>query len=186
MFPLSVNLQERKPELTAEVMAFRDYLLSSTISDTLEIWELKGIPHVWSVWWDHFATVSTCSTRNCASHLSYGTSLLDLGHQTTQRIVQALDPLQSMQEINQNFPSIVSSLSRMKVNTFAWHFFPYASLKEFYAPWVSQLTQPAICMQLDDSVKDEIIANQRMVPPGKSLMALNGALINIEDIDLYM
>lgn len=39
----------------------------------------------------------------------------DLGHQTAQRIVQASDPLQSMQEINQNFPSIVSSLSRMKV-----------------------------------------------------------------------
>lgn len=41
-------------------------------------------------------------------------------------------------------------------------------------------------VQLNDSVKDEILANQRMVPPGKSLMALNGALINIEDIDLYL
>lgn len=39
----------------------------------------------------------------------------DLGHQTAQRIVHATDPLQSMQEINQNFPSVVSSLSRMKV-----------------------------------------------------------------------
>jgi len=112
------KILERKPELNAEIMAFRDYLLSSAVSDTLEVWELK-----------------------------------DLGHQTAQRIVQASDPLQSMQEINQNFPSIVSSLSRMK---------------------------------LDDSIKDEIIANQRMVPPGKSLMALNGALINIEDLDLYL
>lgn len=112
------KILERKPELTAEVMAFRDYLLSSTVSDTLEVWELK-----------------------------------DLGHQTAQRIVHASDPLQAMQEINQNFPSVVSSLSRMK---------------------------------LDNSVKDEIIANQRMVPPGKSLMALNGALINIEDVDLYL
>jgi UDP-glucose:glycoprotein glucosyltransferase len=41
-------------------------------------------------------------------------------------------------------------------------------------------------VQLKDSVKDEITANQRMIPPGKSLMALNGALINIEDIDLYL
>ncbi|KAA8545514.1 hypothetical protein F0562_020298 [Nyssa sinensis] len=112
------KILERKPELASEVMAFRDYLLSSTVSDTLDVWELK-----------------------------------DLGHQTAQRIVQASDPLQSMQEINQNFPSVVSSLSRMKLN---------------------------------DSVKDEIIANQRMIPPGKSLMALDGALINIEDIDLYM
>ncbi|KAL6883793.1 hypothetical protein ACP4OV_011207 [Aristida adscensionis] len=112
------KILERKPELNDEIMAFRDYLLSSTVSDTLEVWELK-----------------------------------DLGHQTAQRILQASDPLQSMQEINQNFPSIVSSLSRMK---------------------------------LDDSIKDEIIANQRMVPPGKSLMALNGALINIEDLDLYL
>ncbi|KAF9685018.1 hypothetical protein SADUNF_Sadunf03G0010600 [Salix dunnii] len=113
-----LSQEERKPELTSEIMAFRDYLLSSTISDTLDVWELK-----------------------------------DLGHQTAQRIVHASDPLQSMQEINQNFPSVVSSLSRMK---------------------------------LDDSVKDEITANQRMIPPSKSLMALNGALINIEDIDLYL
>nr|DAD24321.1 TPA_asm: hypothetical protein HUJ06_025785 [Nelumbo nucifera] len=112
------RILERNPELTTEIMAFRDYLLSSTISDTLDIWELK-----------------------------------DLGHQTAQRIVHASDPLQAMQEINQNFPSVVSSLSRMKLN---------------------------------HSIKDEILSNQRMVPPGKSLVALNGALINIEDIDLYL
>ena len=40
-------------------------------------------------------------------------------------------------------------------------------------------------LQLNDSVKDEIIANQRMIPPGKSLMGVNGALINIDDVDLY-
>ncbi|CAL1352591.1 unnamed protein product [Linum trigynum] len=112
------KLLERKPELTSEIMAFRDYLLSSTISDTLDVWELK-----------------------------------DLGHQTAQRIVQASNPIQAMLEINQNFPSVVSSLSRMKLN---------------------------------DSVKEEITTNQRMIPPGKSLMALNGAILNVEDIDLYM
>ncbi|KAG5548754.1 hypothetical protein RHGRI_014196 [Rhododendron griersonianum] len=112
------KILERKPELTSEVMAFRDYLLSSTVSDTLDVWELR-----------------------------------DLGHQTAQRIIQASDPLQSMQEVSQNFPSVVSSLSRMKLN---------------------------------ESIKEEIISNQRMIPPGKSLMALNGALLNIEDIDLYL
>ncbi|CAN4108103.1 unnamed protein product [Withania somnifera] len=112
------RILERKQELTSEIMAFRDYLLSSAVSDTLDVWELK-----------------------------------DLGHQTAQRIVHAADPLQSMQDINQNFPSVVSSLSRMKLN---------------------------------DSIKEEIVANQRMIPPGKSLMALNGALVNIEDIDLYL
>ncbi|KAH9685551.1 UDP-glucose:glycoprotein glucosyltransferase [Citrus sinensis] len=99
---------ERKPDLTSEIMSFRDYLLSSTTSETLEVWELK-----------------------------------DLGHQTAQRIVHASDPLQSMQEISQNFPSVVSSLSRMKLN---------------------------------DSIKDEIVANQRYMPPGKSLMALNASI----------
>ncbi|CAI0375267.1 unnamed protein product, partial [Linum tenue] len=79
--------------------------------------------------------------------------LKDLGHQTAQRIVQASNPIQAMLEINQNFPSVVSSLSRMKLN---------------------------------DSVKEEITTNQRMIPPGKSLMALNGAILNVEDIDLYM
>lgn len=111
------KLLERKPELTSDLMEFRDYLLSSTVSDTLDVWELK-----------------------------------DLGHQTAQRIVQASDPLHSMQEINQNFPNLVSSLSRMKIN---------------------------------QSIKDEIITNQRMVPPGKSLIAINGDLINIESIDLF-
>ncbi|XP_074311136.1 UDP-glucose:glycoprotein glucosyltransferase-like [Silene latifolia] len=112
------KLLERKPEVSTEIMVFRDYLLSSSVSDTLEVWELK-----------------------------------DLGHQTAQKIVHASNPLQAMQEVNQNFPSVVASLSRMKLN---------------------------------DSVKDEILANQRMVPPGKSLMAINGGLINIEDIDLYL
>ena len=42
-----VHLQERKPELTSEIMAFRDYLLSSTVSDTLDVWELKGIYNLW-------------------------------------------------------------------------------------------------------------------------------------------
>ena len=111
------KLLERNLELTSDLMEFRDYLLSSTVSDTLDVWELK-----------------------------------DLGHQTAQRIVQASDPLHSMQEINQNFPNLVSSLSRMKIN---------------------------------QSIKDEIITNQRMVPPGKSLIAINGDLINIESIDLF-
>lgn len=39
---LFLLMQERKPELTSEVMAFRDSLLSSTVSDTLNVWELKG------------------------------------------------------------------------------------------------------------------------------------------------
>ncbi|KVH88595.1 UDP-glucose:Glycoprotein Glucosyltransferase [Cynara cardunculus var. scolymus] len=112
------RILERKPELTSEIMAFRDSLLSSTVSETLNVWELK-----------------------------------DLGHQTVQKIVHASDPLQSMQEINQNFPSVVSYLSRMKLN---------------------------------DSIKDEILSNQRMIPPGKSLMALNGALIDIDEIDLFV
>ncbi|KAI4342257.1 hypothetical protein MLD38_026900 [Melastoma candidum] len=111
------KILERRPELASEIMAFRDYMLSSTISDSLDVWELK-----------------------------------DLGHQTVQRIVQASDPLQSMLDISQNFPSVVSSLSRMKLN---------------------------------ESVKEEILANQRMIPPGKSLMALNGALISVEDMDLF-
>lgn len=43
----SLSIQERKPDLTSEIMAFRDYLLSSTISDTLDVWELKGFLAKW-------------------------------------------------------------------------------------------------------------------------------------------
>lgn len=50
-----VNMQERKPELSSEIMAFRDYLLSSTISDTLDVWELKGIGHEnYLIWINYF------------------------------------------------------------------------------------------------------------------------------------
>lgn len=47
LIPVSIlDLQERKPELTSEIMAFRDYLLSATVSDSLDVWELKGIYYV--------------------------------------------------------------------------------------------------------------------------------------------
>lgn len=121
----------------------------------------------------------------------------DLGHQTAQRVVHASDPLQSMQEISQNFPSIVSSLSRMKVcNVIITDLVCYEKEK-VAVRWTRYLAERNYGIlfswlnrvnvwQLNDSVKDEIIANQRMIPPGKSLMAINGALINIEDIDLYL
>ena len=35
-------VQERKPELTGELMTFRDHLLSSGVSDSFNVWELKG------------------------------------------------------------------------------------------------------------------------------------------------
>ncbi|GFH33684.1 uncharacterized protein HaLaN_33090, partial [Haematococcus lacustris] len=42
--------------------------------------------------------------------------LKDMGLQATQRIMQAADPLALLAELSQNFPSLVSSLSRQKVN----------------------------------------------------------------------
>ncbi|KAJ9516758.1 hypothetical protein QJQ45_027182 [Haematococcus lacustris] len=42
--------------------------------------------------------------------------LKDMGLQATQRIMQAADPLALLTELSQNFPSLVSSLSRQKVN----------------------------------------------------------------------
>jgi hypothetical protein len=39
---LLYGLQDRKPELTGELMTFRDHLLSSGVADTMNVWELKG------------------------------------------------------------------------------------------------------------------------------------------------
>ncbi|XP_024372023.1 UDP-glucose:glycoprotein glucosyltransferase isoform X2 [Physcomitrium patens] len=111
------KLLDRKPELTGELLTFRDHLLSSGVADSMNVWELK-----------------------------------DLGYQTTQRIIKASEPLKLMQEINQNFPNLVSSLSRMQIN---------------------------------DTIKEEIMSNQRLLPAGKNLMAINGAILNIETIDLF-
>ncbi|KAI7751028.1 hypothetical protein M8C21_007077 [Ambrosia artemisiifolia] len=104
------KILERKPELTSEIMAFRDSLLSSTVSDTLNISDIK----------------------------------------LYKRLFMPL-----------------TLFIRCKKST-----------KIF-------LVLCLTCL-LDDSIKDEILSNQRMIPPGKSLMALNGALIDIEDIDLFL
>lgn len=77
-------------------------MLSSTISDSLDVWDLKG-------------THGKSFVLNRHKMFLMNIFRTDLGHQTAQRIVQASDPLQSMLDINQNFPSVVSSLSRMKV-----------------------------------------------------------------------
>ncbi|BFI40446.1 UDP-glucose:glycoprotein glucosyltransferase [Marchantia polymorpha subsp. ruderalis] len=78
--------------------------------------------------------------------------LKDLGYLTVQRIIHSSEPLRLMQEINQNFPKLVSSLCRM---------------------------------QLNDTVKEEIANNQRRVPPGKNLFAINGALVNPDTLDIF-
>ncbi|KAL2613121.1 hypothetical protein R1flu_024813 [Riccia fluitans] len=78
--------------------------------------------------------------------------LKDLGYLTVQRIIHASDPLRLMQEINQNFPKLVSELSRA---------------------------------QLNSTVKEEVMQNQRMIPPGKNLFAVNGALVNPDVLDIF-
>lgn len=74
----------------------------------------------------------------------------DLGHQTAQRIVHASDPLQSMQEISQNFPSVVSSLSLMKVFFMLWiqklYIYIFKGIEEipnsFSSPYLPQDSKP--------------------------------------------
>ncbi|KAL3679974.1 hypothetical protein R1sor_022930 [Riccia sorocarpa] len=78
--------------------------------------------------------------------------LKDLGYLTVQHLIHASDPLRLMQEINQNFPKLVSALSRA---------------------------------QLNSTVKEEITQNQRMIPPGKNLFAVNGALVNPDILDIF-
>ncbi|KAI5067704.1 hypothetical protein GOP47_0018232 [Adiantum capillus-veneris] len=111
------RLLERKPHLSDDLLTFRDHLLSSSVSDTMNVWELK-----------------------------------DLGYQTAQRILHASESLRVMQDVNQNFPNLVSAISRLKLN---------------------------------ETIKDEIVANQKLVNPGKNMLAINGALINLEGLDLH-
>lgn len=62
-----------------------------------------------SFWNDVHAFDLCYRILNCVSQNA------DLGYQATQRIIRASEPLKLMQEINQNFPNLVSSLSRMQV-----------------------------------------------------------------------
>ncbi|KAH7387951.1 hypothetical protein KP509_16G050200 [Ceratopteris richardii] len=78
--------------------------------------------------------------------------LKDLGYQTAQRILYSTEPLRVLQDINQNFPNLVSAISRLKLN---------------------------------ETIKEEIIANQKLVVPGKNMFAINGALVDLEGLDLY-
>lgn len=69
--------------------------------------------------------------------------LKDIGLQATQRIMQAADPLALFTELSQNFPALVSSLSRQEVrlgqrpdaarSSCGAHFL------SFYAAWASCL-----------------------------------------------
>eukprot|EP00850_Spirogloea_muscicola_P001842 SM000007S20802 [mRNA] locus=s7:271985:281468:- [translate_table: standard] len=112
------QLLERKAHLTAELLTFRDHLMSiDDISEKVNVWDIK-----------------------------------DLGLQASQRIAVAADPLQLMQEMNQNFPNLVSSLSRTKLNR---------------------------------TIADEIGQNQRMMMAGRNLLALNGALLSLDSLDLF-
>ncbi|CAD6254583.1 unnamed protein product [Miscanthus lutarioriparius] len=67
--------------------------------------------------------------------------------------------------------------------------------KEQYIPIAlsaSSLTEAISCCYIystngmGDRKMNDFFNDKRMVPPGKSLMALNGALINIEDLDLCL
>jgi UDP-glucose:glycoprotein glucosyltransferase len=40
-------------------------------------------------------------------------------------------------------------------------------------------------LQVNETIKDEIVSNQQMLPPGKNLVAINGALINLETVDIF-
>ncbi|GAQ80221.1 UDP-glucose:glycoprotein glucosyltransferase [Klebsormidium nitens] len=115
------KLVERRPDKEAELLTFRDVLLSSGAaddSDKISVWELK-----------------------------------EIGLQAVQRIVQAREPLRLMQDINQNFPNVASSLSRTPLNA---------------------------------SVRAEIEANQKMVAPGRTLLAINRALVpDVDSLDLF-
>lgn len=60
-------MQERKPDLASEIMAFGDYLLSSTVSDTLKVWELKGnYSYCWieNSWQDYKISVNLFFTHH--------------------------------------------------------------------------------------------------------------------------
>lgn len=62
-------------------------------------------------------------------------------------------PAFSLQDINQNFPNVASSLSRTPLNA---------------------------------SVRAEIEANQKMVAPGRTLLAINRALVpDVDSLDLF-
>jgi UDP-glucose:glycoprotein glucosyltransferase len=38
---------------------------------------------------------------------------------------------------------------------------------------------------VNETIKDEIVSNQQMLPPGKNLVAINGAVINLETVDIF-
>lgn len=77
---------------------------------------------------------------NCGDNLSYllidppwkfltwGPQIADIGYQTIQHIIKASEPLKLAQEINQNFPKLVSSLSRMPVTILPFTMYPGASI----------------------------------------------------------
>lgn len=54
-----------------------------------------------------------------------------------------------------------------------------------YIVLISSKCLSLLSLQINDTIKEEIMSNQRLLPAGKNLMAINGAILNIETIDLF-
>ena len=132
--------------------------------------------------------------------------------------MKASDPLKLAQEITQNFPKLVSSLSRMPVIILPFTMYPGTSIYwniEMSLVYTTAMLGGCGCsalwegcnmcfsatlgncflcdylrafthvLQINETIKEEIMANQRLLPPGKNLVAINGALLNLETVDLF-
>jgi UDP-glucose:glycoprotein glucosyltransferase len=122
-------LVKRKPQLVQELMTFRDVLMSSDEEESIKVsWGRGGRDLALDLCQDLCVCarlmhhVRRCATVMCGKdvqllpvvHLQVW-DVKDAGLQAASRVAAASDPLALLAEISQNFPSIVSSLTRQQV-----------------------------------------------------------------------
>lgn len=92
-----------------------------------------------------------CLSALCACNVRMQVwELKDIGLRATQRITQAADPLRLLADISQNFPSLVSSLSRQKVCVCAYM---RACLCLCFCACTCVVMRVCLCMRVHVSVK---------------------------------
>lgn len=93
------KLMQLHPSLNSDLLTLRETLLSGSSADlqleSVKLWELAG------------------ATRSNAMEL---TNVAGVGLTATQRVIASANPLTLLRDISQNFPSLMPSLARQKVN----------------------------------------------------------------------
>lgn len=101
----------------------------------------------------------------------------DLGFQASQQIMNAADPLHLLRGISQNFPTHAAAMTRVKLAD--------GVKAKLQAQVTDHASSPSILNFLLPLIIPSLLTTQKALPGGKSMVVMNGRLVNPETIEPY-